>query len=832
MKKYYTSTTKEIIEFMGTDINKGLLEYECTLRRETFGDNEINLPFNGGDKGIFKNVISQLHLIISIIAIIIFINNKLFNLAVIISLLIIINITIKLYSELKKKKELDILYKLNTSTVTIIREGVQRIIPTVELVKGDIVVVKKGSFIGADMRIIESKGLKVDEKNITGEEFLKEKYETKHFNEVQSIGEINNMLFRGTLVKEGSGLAVVVKTGIETQLGKLLSTYVNEKKEKHTLYSKIEKIYTKIFICLVLLSIILYVLIPGSGEVKNTIFSYNIFAIISISLPLISIIYSKILYRDLLKENLEVVNLSALDIINTINIMFINKYGNITKKKLEVVNLYTNDEYYDKNNAKSDDINIKRMLDISLLTNKSKYNNNFKWEKGDMYEISYSEFSATKRIFKSVVDGENVKRFEIPYTSDKNIVTVVTKNKKGFRANSRGTLEEVLNRCSYILINGIERELNKVDIEKIKYANFRFSKEGLITEAFCYRSFNYQPTPSENIESHMVFVGIIAHENLINENINEKLKEIVKFGVLPIVFTDDNKISAEVMGRKIGLIKDKEEVTTEGELRLLSEKDALNRIAKTRIFCRTSPEFKNKIINLFKKDGFKLITEGETLGDLPILSNGNLSVTRGGATTLLKSISDLYGNCSLLDIFTKLKLKSEILFESIGSTIQIYSLFILSQIIIINLYYVYSNNVIFSSYFTILSNLFYLTAILILNMQIGKRISTKILIYKFLWFMLLPICTILMLDNTLEFSLFVILAIQIMIFVLVNSEVELLVLNRYSKILIIAVVILILAIGIMYFVTKPILTKINLIILLFIVIIYTIGEIFLKNCQE
>ncbi|MEG0296379.1 MAG: hypothetical protein RR620_06630 [Clostridium sp.] len=833
MKKYYMSTTKEVIEAMGADTYKGLLEYDCTLRREKFGDNEINLPFNGGTKGVIFKVLKQMYIYIALIAIIIFLSQSLYSLALILGGIIIINIAIKTIHEVKKVKELDILYNLNTSTVTVMREGIQRIIPAVELVKGDLVVVKKGSFIGADMRIIESQKLKVDEKNITGESFLKEKYETKIHNEVRSIGEIDNMLFRGTIVREGIGQAIVVETGNSTELGRLLSEYVDSNINKHTLYKKVEKAYSKTLICLILVQTILYLILPSYADVKNIIFAYSIFAVLSISLPLISMIYCKFIIRDSYNKGIDIRNISSVDLINDSKILFLNKYGSITQNKLNVEKIYTNEKIIDKKLVDIRDINVKRLLDISLLANNSRYGSESNWVKGDKFEISYAEFCADKRMFKSTIDSGNVRRFEVPFNSQKDVFTTLNKSKKGCRANSRGDLEEVIKRCSYILINGIEREINSKDIENIRICDLEFSKSGLITEGFAYRSFKYEPSQSENIESHMVFVGLMAHSNPIIEDVWDDIRECIKSGVLPILFTDDNKIVSENIARRIGLINSFEEVTSQGEITILNEKDALAKISKTRVFCRVSSEFKSKIIKLFKEDGYKLITEGEALGDLPNLSNGNVAISKGKATTILRNISDVYTNLSSLKVVSYLNELRQNIMKQVNATITTFSLIMLTQIVILNMYYGLERKIIFSSYSIIIMNLLVLTPILILTVLCGREIiNTKALISKFIVFIASSALGLFAIPSELEFSLYIIIGVNLIIFTMLNSDISYRGFNRENEVLIYSILIFILGGGIIYISTKPVITTWIIFDIACIIIIYIIGEIIIKKWQE
>ncbi|EOR26130.1 calcium-transporting ATPase, partial [Clostridium sartagoforme AAU1] len=370
---------------------------------------------------------------------------------------------------------------------------------------------------------------------------------------------------------------------------------------------------------------------------KKQIFAQGIFAIICIFIPFIILYYSKHIKRKILEEDeIELINFSALNLINDVKILFLDKLGTITKKELYLDKLYTNEQVYKSNSIETMDINIKRLLDISILCNNAKYNNDNNWSKGDMYEVAYVKFGVENSIFKGKLENDNKRKFEISRDNKKNMVTTVNKNRKGYRANCRGDLESVLNCCTHIIINGIEREIYSQDIMKIRLANLEFSKEGLLTEAFAYRSFNYQPSEHENIESNLVFVGLIALENPLIDDIVDDIEKVMDNGVLPIIFTEDNKISSELLGKRLGLISSLEQITESDELDTLDEKEILKVVSKTRIFCNLNPEQKNKIISLYYNDGYKFSIEGETLGDISLISLAQIGVVKGKLSMLLK----------------------------------------------------------------------------------------------------------------------------------------------------------------------------------------------------
>ena len=299
MQRYYGRNGAEIIALLGTNIDKGLLEYDCILRRETYGDNTIDLGKVDGRVEIVKDLVKRKYIYVSILISIVFILKQLNILALINFLILIFNISFKVYYEYKRQKELDILQNLNKAKVIVLREGLQRIVEARELVKGDIVIIKKDSFISADLRIINSNGLKVNERNVTGENLIKEKYESKIDVQASSLGEINNMLFRGSTVKAGIGMAIVVETGNNTQLGKLLSI-INEKKyNKNTILKRSEDTILKLMLCLILVNLIMYLILPGNfiGKARN-IYVWVIFY----SCYLYSNYYNFLLQRD--KKNI------------------------------------------------------------------------------------------------------------------------------------------------------------------------------------------------------------------------------------------------------------------------------------------------------------------------------------------------------------------------------------------------------------------------------------------------------------------------------------------------------------------------------------------------
>ena len=830
MKKYYTSFWGKVVEDLNSDIHKGLSEEECNLRRAE-ENNKIELPYSKGFIKLLLGVLGQRYIYVYSMFVILFLINKFYFMGIVFCLLLIINIFIKLKNEIHKDKEIEILQNLNTSQVLVLRDGIEKLVEAENLVKGDIVYFRKNSIIAADIRIVESENLKVDERGITGENFIKEKDSIKIDEEVSTISEISNMIFRGTIIKEGSGKGIVVEVGRKTQLGKLVNIISNTNIKKDTVIKSLEGNLFKIIVCLILLHTILILFFPGKLLGKVELFSQGIFAIGSIAFSFIIISYGKYYKKYLLNvDGIELNNFSALSTIRDAKIFFLEKLGNISKEKLYVDKLYTNEQIYLSNKVDVREINIKRLIDIAILCNNCKYSSDNNFIKGDIYEVAYVKFGLDNTIYKGTLDNANRRRFQLMNSSSGEMITTLNKNKKGYRANSRGKLDKILECCTHILINGIERELTSEDIIKIRLADLNFAKEGLLTEAFAYRSFNYEPTKYENIESNLVFVGIIALENPFIDDVVDDINSIMSEGILPIIFTDENKISAEFFGKKLGVITEVDQIVSGAELETLNDKDILKVVSKARIYCKVNPEIKNKIISLYNEDGYGFIAEGETLTDLSIVSLAKLGIVKGKISLLLRKIGDIFIDKSSIKAFFDIKNRSSEMNESINRGLAIYSTIMVSEILLLNFQYFFNKGRLDKEYYILLMNLFFLCPIILLNTIYGKyKYNDKRAILRGILFILLPIISISFSKENLGLIGFVSIGGIAILDLLINCRIFSKGNIKAVKLFLISIFIYLISIASLIFLTRYKFNLIDIVIEGWILFIFILGDLIIKK---
>jgi magnesium-transporting ATPase (P-type) len=814
---YSNNSWKAIVEMLKSDIYKGLSEEECEKRRKDSGDNRVFVPYKNGFISSLKNFFSiYIFLSIAIIGFLFYFSE--YVMGSISTAIIVVSLIIKIAHTKNKASKMKFLQNLNNTTTKVLRDGMPKDVKSEELVKGDIVYFSKGSLVPADMRVITATEIKVDEKNITGENFLKDKFDSKIDNVVYSIEEMKNIVFKGSVIVEGEGSGIVVETGNSTELGKMFTMVMDANENKHTLGKRIEKRLGKIMLILTLIAIGAS---AASFSFVNNLYglSLSLFAIQIMPIISIAFLYVIILKKDLHKKGVDLVNMSTLDIINEIEILFMDKIGSVTKEEMIVDKLYVNNKIFEsKEIIYNREITIKRLIETIVLCNNSTYDSDKHIGDGELKEVAYLKFANEKTAYKSMLEASHRRIFEIPMDTDKRVISTINKEKQGSRANSRGNVDAVLDRCSYIMIDGLEKEITSEDIQKIKAIDYNFSLEGLITQGIAYRSFSYTPSREENIENNLVFVGIVALDNPLNDDIEEEISEIKNRGIIPIMITDDNKIVATSLGKKAKLATANNKVITGIEIYSLGNEELIDTISRTRVFSRVTPDLKAKIIGLFIKDKYKVAASGESLGDLPTISLSNLGIGKGSAPQIIKNAADLFiknnylkGFLSIFDIAKKFN-------EGVAKVEAAIITVLFTEIVIINALPTI-NNQINISYLPILIVNVVLAIPLFLSLIHSPKGDDDKFILRSIVYSVLALATTYDANSSFEIVLIVTLGAFLLINVFLNSSISLKKISAELVLFITSILLWLISIGGLILLNG---------VIIFINLIY---ELILKRCQ-
>lgn len=705
MQYWYNITWSEVVKKLDSNEIRGLDLKQVEESREKNGRNIMLVPKG---KGLIRLIISEmknLWFLLLIMDFIIFSYIKEFKASIILLTFIIISIFITVYDKYKEEKNCKTIERFNVVTTTVIRNGEIKTVEAKEIVVGDIVVFDKGSVIPADLRIVESENLRINEFSVTGSTLIVEKYQTKIEDRDISLTEMKNIAFKSSVVVEGEGTGIVIEIGMNSEIGKIIEGLFKYNVDSSTFEQGVYEIVNS-WSKIVLAGSVLCLIINKINNVKIlsaiTEMAYIVLCSIPEAIIVVFFIISLIIKRNFKKDFINIKNMTVIQRLSSINVLCTDKEQAFTVDKIIIKRVYDNIhvkapyvdinmEEEEKENEDNAD-NFNRILQIGLLCSDIKINHETGKLIGDLVEYSIMEYAMKNDIRKPSLDRKNIRIFQIPYEPERRIKTTVNKIGKKYRANVKGAVDVILNKCTHIMKNGIEREITDEDIREIRNADIEMSNDCLNVMGFAYRNFNYGPSPDENIESNLVFAGLVGFENNIKESAYEALEICKNTLVKPIIITEDSKLTALAVGKKLGVISNEEGVISGIEMDYMKADELERTIHKVTIYSRITSEHKRKIVECFKKSRFKVAVSGSKLLDLSILKISDIFFSIGErCSSTIKKLSDIY----LLenDFFKLLKLveKSRMIIASLKRIIIYYIAFSISEFVLIMLTVIFRN---------------------------------------------------------------------------------------------------------------------------------------------
>lgn len=636
MWKWVNSTWVTVLESLKVDKAKGIRNEEVTKRKEDFGENVITLKTKESRKKlIFKALKNPFIIILLIITGLAIYNLELYG--VLSLLLLVVSFRILMKMDENEYKVYESLQELNSSTCRVMRDGVFQVIDVKEVVVGDIVYVEEGDIIPADLRVIENENLRVDENIITGEDTIVEKNKTFILDRNIGITEMKNILFKGTKVVKGEGGGIAVQVGDRTEIGRILNYLGNSKvDDESNIVKNIIKWINKWSIIILLISIVLGCFVMGfrnnisqgiEAIYRSIIFIYPFY---------IGIVYiaSKKMFAKILKKNNSSINdINVIKKLNKIDRILLDKVGTLTEEVEVLKNIYTDGDEIDlrdKNGFKKHNNN--RILNIAYFTN----------GKDNLAGSSIDEYVEGLNLEENVLNSGKF-LFKMPYDNERRITTYVNAIEEFYRAHIKGTVDGVLEKSTHIMKNGVEIEMTQDEIKNIKEKDIEYSSKGYGVVALAYRNFSYEPSAKENIESHLVFVGLMAFFNPVRENAKDFIYHCYENCMIPIIFTQDNKLSALTLAENVGLKAKLQNVMTGVEIDYTLREEFERNINKFYIFSRTDYYQRLNVASFLENDGYKLMVTGEKIKDIPVMTIAHVGVGIGeNISPLVKKLSDIY----------------------------------------------------------------------------------------------------------------------------------------------------------------------------------------------
>ncbi len=651
-KKWFNKKIEEVEKELKTDKEKGLKEEQVQQIRNEKGYNELKATKK---KTLLQRFIDQFKDFSIIVLIIAAIVSGIVGISegegitdtIIILLVVIVNAIIGIAQESKAEKSLEALQKLSDHASKVIRNGNLKVVPAKELVPGDIVVLDTGDYIPADLRIIEAINLKSQESSLTGESVPVEKIIDVIEDEEIGIGDRKNMLFSSSLVTYGRGKGIVVETGMTTEVGKIAGMISSTEEQETPLQQKLNKLGKTLGIAAILICLVIFVvgLLQGKEAIHMFMTAVSLaVAAIPEGLVAVSTIVLAIGVQKMVKRNAIVKKLPAVETLGSSTVICSDKTGTLTQNKMTVEKIFWNDATRDIKNIQDNEIDeeLKKLVYANMLCNDTKISKDGTLT-GDPTETALVDMAFKLNFDPSIYD-RTPRVEEIPFDSDRKLMTTVNNVNGKYIVYTKGGIDELLKRCTSYEINNEVNTNIKDYINKIREKNEEMAKEALRVLGCAYKEIDHIPSKEEmeTIENDLIFIGMVGMIDPPREEAKVAVEKCKTAGIKVVMITGDHKITATAIAKKLGILENENEAITGIELEQMTDEELEKNVRKYSVYARVSPEHKVRIVKAWQKNGEVVAMTGDGVNDSPALKKADIGCAMGiVGTDVAKEAADV-----------------------------------------------------------------------------------------------------------------------------------------------------------------------------------------------
>lgn len=638
---WHSQDIEQVSKTLKVNIDSGLSEQDVITRRETYGENAL---VGKKKKSLFKTFITQLkdvliYVLLAAAGITIAIGH--YTDGIIILAVVLLNATIGVFQEFKAEKAIEALQKMSAPKALVKRNGEIREVESKDLVPGDIIILDAGRYIPADLRLVESSNLQIEESALTGESVPTEKDAKAVLSATNiTVGDKINMAFMSTLVTYGRGEGIVIATGMETEMGKIAKILDEDDQELTPLQLRLEELgkimgFIAVGICVMIFAIAffqkrdLFEMFLTSISLAVAAIPEGLAAIVAIVLALGVTRMSKI--------NAIVKKLPAVETLGSVNIVCSDKTGTLTQNKMTVVKMY-NGNVWENTSGKPDE-SFDALMRAMILCSDATFDQGE--ATGDPTEVALVVIGLNQGIKKSDLALSSPRVDEKPFDSDRKLMSTLNQVDQGYRVHVKGALDQLLKVSTHVWMDGKVQVLT----EEIK-DRFMTVAESMSADALRVLGAAYKDTDeiisSDAFESNLTLIGFMGMIDPPREEVKDAIREAKNAGITPIMITGDHKTTAFAIGKALGMAETIDQCITGHELDLLDEETFKAKIHDYRIFARVSPEHKVKIVKAFKSHGNIVSMTGDGVNDAPSLKFADIGVAMGiTGTDVSKGAADM-----------------------------------------------------------------------------------------------------------------------------------------------------------------------------------------------
>lgn len=647
MKNFYQMSLQEVYEETEST-EKGLSSKQAQERLELEGENVLK---EKNKKSAFKILLNQFSNMMILFLILVGIVSLVYSLvngesvieAVVIFSCVIVNTIMGFIQEMKSENAIESLKTMTESKAKVKRDGAWLEIPTKNLVVGDIILLEAGDKIPADARLIKAVNAQVDESILTGESLSVEK-QVCDIEEEKILQEQKNLIFSGTNVVNGRIEAIVIATGMDTELGKIAGSLDKNDDAPTPLQVKIKKVsgFITVLACFLIAGTLCYGLIMKMDTLSIIMLCISmVLASVPEVLPVSITATLTIGVQQMSKKKTIVKQLAAIETLGATQIICSDKTGTITTNQMTLVEIYTNEKTYI--NVKTNDKSLDMMQKIIGLCNDNQVNTEKEGEFiGDPVEVAFSKYLDNLNIKLDML-RKNYKRIsELPFDSTRKMMSSINKVDDKVLMLTKGSLSELITKCTKYYKNGKTYALTPHIAKKFLAKEKQMSKKAYKVLACCYKEIEEKKEYSINDENNFIFVGLTGMIDPPKDSVKEAVKKCKDAKLKAVMITGDSLTTAMAVAIDVGIATNISQGIEGKKLDALTDDQLVSFVKKYTVFARVTPEHKVRIVRALQSSGKVVAMTGDGVNDAPALKLAHVGVGMGRAgTDVTKNVADI-----------------------------------------------------------------------------------------------------------------------------------------------------------------------------------------------
>lgn len=640
-QSWYSQDFKIVLEKFHVASDSGLTSEEAQTKLQQFGSNQITSAQKRGTLQLFISQFTDFMILVLIAAAAIsgYVGEP--TDAIVILVIVLLNAIIGFVQDYRAEKALEALRKMAASHARVRRDGQYQDISAEQLVPGDIVFLEAGNIIPADLRLIETVELQIDEAALTGESLAINKNTSTLKNAVHALGDHLNMAFKGCVVTKGRGTGVCVATGMESEFGKI-AALLNEKggssDNKTPLQHRLARFGKRLSLIILLICGIIFTIGYLKGEPAALMFLTAVslaVAAIPEALPAVITVSLAFGAKRMVKSNALIRRLPAVEALGSVTYICSDKTGTLTQNRMSVEEIYADSKLH-KTLVTNENDALWDTIGEALALNNDVHTDADSKLLGDPTEIALYEAAQNAGYIKSGLQKTMPRIGEIPFASERKRMTTLhgvgsSTNDKTI-AFSKGAPEAIISLCSDMLT---QDGITTLPAEQLQKAAEDLAKKGYRVLAIAYRQFDKQTMPLDmeitesTIENSMTFLALLALIDPPREGAEESISQCRSAGIIPVMITGDHPSTALAIAKRLGIASEEDKVIGGEQLAKLSDAELKQIVINTPVYARVNPEQKIRIVEALQSHHHFVAMTGDGVNDAPALKRADVGIAMG-----------------------------------------------------------------------------------------------------------------------------------------------------------------------------------------------------------